>query len=48
LIFSDSTCSDVSKISYGFFLRGHLGQLVPQHDVIALSSSQTGAALITL
>jgi hypothetical protein len=33
LIFSDSTCSGVSKISYGFFLRGHLGQLVPQHDV---------------
>jgi hypothetical protein len=21
------------QISYGFFLRGHLGQLVPQHDV---------------
>jgi hypothetical protein len=33
LIFSDSTCSGVSKISYGFFLRGHLGQLDPQHDV---------------
>jgi hypothetical protein len=33
-LFSDSTCSGVSKISYGiFFLRGHLGQLVPQHDV---------------
>jgi hypothetical protein len=31
-----NTCSDVSKISYGFFLRGHLGQLVPQHDVTAV------------
>jgi hypothetical protein len=34
LIFSDSTCSGVSKTSYGFWVRGQLGQLVVhQHDV---------------
>jgi hypothetical protein len=33
LIFSASTCSGVSKTSYGFGVQGQLGQLVPQHDV---------------
>jgi hypothetical protein len=33
LIFSDSTCSEVSKTSYGFLVHGRLGQQVPQHDV---------------
>jgi hypothetical protein len=31
-IFSDSTCSGVSKTSYGFLVHGRLGQQVPQHD----------------
>jgi hypothetical protein len=32
-LFSDSTCSGVSKTSYGFLVLGRLGQQVPQHDV---------------
>jgi hypothetical protein len=33
LIFSESTCSEISKISYDFILRALLGIQVPQHDV---------------
>jgi hypothetical protein len=40
LIFSDSTCSGVSKISYGFLVHGRLGQQVPQHDVYNVSSCE--------
>jgi hypothetical protein len=32
-MFSESTCSGVSKTSYGFLVHGLLGQQVPQHDV---------------
>jgi hypothetical protein len=33
LIFSESTCSGVSKISKPFVIQSDLGQQVPQHDV---------------
>jgi hypothetical protein len=41
--FSESTCSGVSKISYGFFLQALLGKQVPQHDVMDQSNIQVDA-----
>jgi hypothetical protein len=39
-LFSDSTCSGVSKTSYGFLVHGRLGQQVPQHDVMYVCTSK--------
>jgi hypothetical protein len=43
---SDSTCSGVSKISYGFLVHGRLGQQVPQHDVAMVGALASKMSLM--